>query len=1188
MAYEIFISYLREDEKLCDELIEILEEDLEYKGKVFVDRRDMAAGMSWRDQIMAVLGQQDAIKPYVLLVATRSAAADPNPDGIRAELQTAATQGLDVIAVEFDPGAARELLGSGKAHYIEARRSTQPRRGDHRRRLERLIPAISWSRPEGTAAQVQERRKLETGDLIADRASLVRKLLTSLNYRTKVKLDNYRAAAQSWSRMRCPRSGESFWEGAVPQYFPPGQSVVLTGVGGAGKSVLMALYLRDLLAADPGAYPVLVGGSQFQAGMPALARELGAHDLSELPGHVQALALNHNQRIVFVVDGLDQIAVPGDPKREGLADALTLMASSGQLIVGCRDGVWEHSFAGRVAVSRQQVRKLDRAQITAVLDEYPHLRDLAGTELFKIPYFLNQVVRKAAVWEEIPTSDVKFLTRLLEDAQSDRLSSSWRHRRTILRSLAELQLAALSYDIPIDALKGKCNLPADLFDAALAGLIDIDLVSARPVRAWQPAGGSTIRLNHDLIDSFNMSRLLIEDRDERDQKLANLFEQCSRDCGWTVLSMAVLLADHENDGLLQRKIFAEILAILDRKPMAEDGQMARAWAVTYVLQERVLLLLPLILECLGGTSIDDLDPRATSTPAEPLSRLGPDPRLTPAAASTIAAAFLDIPSDKATLSDARVAVPLLEAGLYKWKYRARFIDALARYSTAAASNAIIEFGQRQLEVRDDLGCLLYVAQALKGRDARAARALLEQIRDDPDSDPVVVRRAHESLASMVTGYAEPVRTDIEIIFGLRTRDGQGRYTDWRVVEEYALYILAETDNGRRFGPGVGAALIKALDHTMTAVRQPVAAALGCFDDLSARDALLDELLSTVVATNLREACISSLERQLGRIDQPRDRQGFRYLLLRAAYAADRANNLATASRLTDLAVTESTRDGDWLTDRQALEVIPPPAVTRARSNVAIARQPPPVDSAIAAVLRQMDQADVGKNREPKYRFTQLSRIRDSGALQARLATSTWTDGQRFHQAALSEPLSMSRSAAGSWAVPAPLGTILVPGIVSVHVVVLTNDGQLLMAQRPHDATYAPGHWSASFEEQLTATDFAGEADCFATAACRGFLEEFGCAASPAQATVLTAIFEIDIMNLAVIVALRPDIGIEQIRNNWETEPRPRDFKEVIGISALPGEPSSLNLMAAGNDQRFSPLHPTSRIRCAAALRTMTA
>jgi hypothetical protein len=125
MAYEISMSYLREDERLCDELVAILEEDLEYEGKVFVDRRDMAAGMSWRDQIMAVLGQQDAIKPYVLLVATRAAAADPNPDGIRAELQTAAMQGLDIIAVEFDPGAARELLGSGKAHYIEARRSAR-------------------------------------------------------------------------------------------------------------------------------------------------------------------------------------------------------------------------------------------------------------------------------------------------------------------------------------------------------------------------------------------------------------------------------------------------------------------------------------------------------------------------------------------------------------------------------------------------------------------------------------------------------------------------------------------------------------------------------------------------------------------------------------------------------------------------------------------------------------------------------------------------------------------------------------------------------------------------------------------------------------------------------------------------------------------------------------------------------
>jgi hypothetical protein len=148
------------------------------------------------------------------------------------------------------------------------------------------------------------------------------------------------------------------------------------------------------------------------------------------------------------------------------------------------------------------------------------------------------------------------------------------------------------------------------------------------------------------------------------------------------------------------------------------------------------------------------------------------------------------------------------------------------------------------------------------------------------------------------------------------------------------------------------------------------------------------------------------------------------------------------------------------------------------------------------------------------------------------------------------------------------------GEPAVHGIVLTSDDHVLLAKRSARAHYAPAHWSVSFEEQLNEHDLNQDADPFTNAACRGFREEFGGDLPPGQVVALSAVLQLDLLNVAMVMLLQPDLTAAQIQESWRSGPP--DSWEAQELQSLPIR--HLDRLSRGDANPFMPLHTTSRLR----------
>lgn len=1167
MPYGVFISYSQDDSGLCDDVKGCLDR-MGYE--VFVDRMELAAGPEWRCQLEEVLSQKD-IPPYVVLLATRAAMG--RPDRVQEELCLAVRNKLDIIAIEFDAGAVKHLQGTRKHQYIQGYRN----RGNC---------------------------------LVDDR--IENELRKALNYRVRKELERRRTAAANWIKNNNLLPEPSFWHDTWQDHFRIGNSsgerqasVVLTARGGSGKSVLIAHYVNALLE-DPTNYPFVLTAELLKDATSLIPRLLGARSALELPAHVEALAKMHRQHVVFVVDGLDQVVISGDPGQAKLIEALNLLANSARLIIGCRKEYWDTVYAKRVSAREKKVDELDVPQITHFLGQYPHLKFDPSNALLRIPFFLGLTLNKAKIWQNVPKTEIAFLQCIWDDALIE-ASSSGRGEiqpgyERILRRLAELQLKELTYEVPRDELKAASGL-GDVFERGLRGLKAKGLVVERTCQ-----GGLFVRLRHDLLDSFAMVRVLLDTPDHLEQcKL--LCRRADKDCGWTVLAM-LLRAYHAygqeqqpHEGYyqqLQRALFEEFLFILDHKQFS-TGDMARAWAVTHILKDCFPLLFPLICETLAGRRVLSLRKQDPSAAHARASHLGPDACLTQETASTLASAFMVL--QEGTAEDAKRAVPILANGLNTWDLKARFLGALAKYHTDDAFRAVVDFGGRQLAEKSDKESLLYVAQALKHFDEPSVIWLLRAIHQDDQLESKIRRVAAENLSHLRPGsVVVPERDEEEIIDGLRPKErGRDHYSDWNVVKEYADYVRCQIPTGRSFSPRVLAALVRALDHDHVYVRTPVAEALAYFNEPAARDALLDELLEDIVPGEVRDACLDGLTHHFQHCDDAKAQQRFRYLLLWAARIAGRKGASITKRELTELALGSTAPQGNWLADPLALEVVTPLSAGGGRilCEKLDSISAPPIEPLVLEKLQRLGPQDTGPDLEPKYRVAHLAQFEDD-TLHVRLTPTTWTLGKSFHNAVLADPKHFSHTAEGSWIEPLPLGTAMLPGLAVVHAIVLTSDGKIMVAQRSEKVGYARLHWSVSFEEQINSRDFTHSFDAFTAAAQRGFLEEFGELVPPECIQPLSAVIELNVLNLGVVLLLQPKATAVQLRDLWRAEPRPTHYWEASEVSFLDAQIDvlqqiSLAVHSLGDSLRFatsenttSELHPTSRIRCAMLARWLKA
>jgi hypothetical protein len=355
------------------------------------------------------------------------------------------------------------------------------------------------------------------------------------------------------------------------------------------------------------------------------------------------------------------------------------------------------------------------------------------------------------------------------------------------------------------------------------------------------------------------------------------------------------------------------------------------------------------------------------------------------------------------------------------------------------------------------------------------------------------------------------------------------------------------------------------DHAHVHASNPATDARGCFDNPMAHDALLDQLLKEDLPAEARQGALDTLSRQLERIDDATEQQAFRMLLLRAARIAKSRGSAAVTEDLTGLAM----KDASWLVTPGALEACGPPHMP-IRVTV---QDGPPVDAVIEAQLEKLS-LPAGPDLETKYRFTALTH--ESDALAVTLTPTTWTSAKRFHTAVQRDPAWASKLPDGRWITPMPFGDRLLPGIAVVHAIIMTSDNDLIAAQRSAETSYAPLHWSLSFEEQLNDKDIRHDEDAFTAAARRGFHEEFGAGIPARNVVPLTTVMQIDLLNLGMVMLLRPPMTAEEIRDSWHSVAKDRwEAKEVHGLplDGLDKGIASLGL-----------LHPSSKLRSLALRR----
>lgn len=1135
MRYDVFLSYSRGDGDEnaasvaeCRRVLRIVKDQM--KLHTFVDLDEMEAGRDWIDQCQAILTSD--FKPTVVLLATARAAAS---ESVRKEIEFAKSKHLDIVPLEYDQGASTALLGNERLHHL------QPR---------------------------------------CDDVALERQLRIALTRRIAEFLDEQQRLAQEWCNRVQPLDRESFWEGRWKQFFGSDngrpKSVAITARGGSGKSFLIAHLVRDLIR-RPTWYPVIVQPAQLQAdALQQIVRALGARSFSDLPEHLGGLAAERELNVVFVVDGLDRA-----PARAAeIAPALNGLIGAAPTIIGCRDGVWAERFRGMVSIEVERLEPLDAAFVQSVLrKKAPHL---AGrqTPLLTVPFFLDLVLQNSNYWRDIPQTETGFLAEVWKDVAGPKheIVPKSNLRPRLLDVLALLQLEHLRYDVP------RAEVLADLASSDEAEeqlrALENEGVLVDSTDPLSP-GERTIRLRHDHFDNYSMSRLLVHEGREDDRR--KLYGRIAIGCGWSVVSALLRQASDRGLDEVVDEAFDHILFVLDQKDRQEDHWSNQAWAATYVLKECFVPLMPRILECLRACK--------TGSPAEwdkaESSRKAP--RLTQVAASTLTSAFSAI--GRGTIQQADDAVPVLRAILEndKWLH-GRAIEALAKFfDTREALLAVVRFGEQQLRARKDLPSLEYVAKVLRGKTDPQAEALLRAIYDDPglrELFPRAVRLAAIALNEAHPGCVPvPEPNDAEVIKGLQittTRLGKTIQTDWAVVQEYAEMVAAIVSRGTNpFGPGVLDALIGALGHPQIFVRSPVADCLGWFDERRARDALLDELLEPEVPAEVLSSCVGALRRQIGRQPGAAERQLRRVLALRAAMTAEARQKVSIAKALRSAVLDPLSRlPDDWLIDGDSAEVVGPgegPASGICRFT-AVPEDEAPLTPPFDAVVNDEHRAAAGAAFEPKYRVAGVRRD-DDGALLVALAPTTWELGRGFHTVARSSPGKLAGRGGAGWPEPIPLGDDRLPGIAVVHVVVVTSDRRLLLAQRSRNVGYSPGCWSVSFEEQITRSDLDAGGDAAANAARRGFREEFGEDLDPGRAFSLTAILEIPILNAAVVTLFECPHTAAEIAERWAREPRPTHHFEADAVSSVELSDAALHDLVSGAGQH-KPLHPSSSMRVA--------
>ena len=996
---------------------------------------------------------------------------------------------------------------------------------------------------------------------------------TYLSDHYRLLLRERRDKANTWCTQVLGDNRDDFWEADWRERLHPiadtPQSLVLTASGGGGKSVLAAHVVRHLLQDDANNCPIVLNRPEdlrsriIHGSLIAHVRDLiGASSAEELSRYINTMHEAHH-RVLVVVDGLD--ALIDKMSTQDMSVLLKELANLSCLLVPCRTEVWQRFFA-RLSIEQRPLRPLSAKVVQRVLPS-KFLTGQINLPVLRVPFYLNAALMLASGFDDLPNTETGLLKDLLRHYVKPATSPlpSARGLEPIFDRLAELQLQSTAYEVSRNALLAATQGFREA-NRAIEYLEDIGVV-----REQTSGQQLTVRLNHDLLDCFNIARLMIQYDQRRLRQL--IYDHATEFAGWNVISMLIQIGHDTKDQALLRELFSELLKMLDRKHLG-DTRMGRAWAATYVLRDKVTVLLPLILECLDAP--ETLRPDHPDSPNG--SRLGPNARITQEAASSLASAFDAL--DDRTASRPAEAIPVLSKGLYRWKLRKRFVEALAKYHEPAAVNELIIFARKELKDQGDLVLLGEIAEALGNVgetlteiQRRPCLQVLEEIIGAPDLDARTRRAAIEAKNRLTWPIVAvvPEIDEAEIITYLDPRDHtRDDYSDWRVVKRYAEYAYDRIVDDQ-LTQSLLDALLLAFTHDQLFVRTAVAACLGQADDPAARAALLGELLTPSLSWDVREACLEALDTQIREASGPVQRALLRWLVLDAAQQAAE-HDLPAANGLAKL-VAKWWDISEPIVTRGAFEISPPLVTTQAASAPTIDLLPTeaaPIDAWIRDLISTDDYARVGEGWEAKYRTVSVGRL-DENSLAISLAPTTWEESASFHCAMIRmQPVLRSNAdrIISSWL----RGQTAFPGIICVHSIVVTGDNKVVKARRGSNTIYASGRWSVSFEEQLTTTDLESTAyDAVTSAALRGFREEFQLPSNTCRVRVVSAIMEFPITNLSILVAIEAEAASDAFSRALAAAQGPnRELTDVEFIDIIDNE-----LLA---EIQRPDLHPTSAVR----------
>lgn len=1186
-TYDILISYRKTNAEFVEALVQRLND---YDVRCFYDSKAQTNGWMWKNFWAAALRRKPNKKldpvsgPGVIVIATEAMLEEKDEDHVVREIREAFDQTINgqheipITLLCFSRDGTEELqrrigldYDLGERHYPRmfdgvaikdpdtisedtwceiCRAAIHVSRGTTTRRLQKLREeARAWAKSVLMTIWSTEDFSTNT-----DSASSIRNAL------------NQSIANREISRL------------------------AIVGPGGFGKTKQLARTLVYLLDENPNLFfPVIVNPQDLKDGAGMLRKKLGLgsdpwnEPLSLVEG-AYAWAQGH---IFFIIDSLERF-----DQVKAAANELRVLNTSATICITSRPETWGAvedilAFKDEEIVRTCEINSETAAKLLGIeYGEFARQRSYLRQPVFLDMAIhllrtddLNKNIKAIAV--ESKTALLDALTRWAcdQDGGSVDAQHEINTRNELLRGIAKIQVEQSRFDIARSKLLEVDSSLAKERDKALEYLTAI-----RPlIIEFKNADGEIrLRLRHDIVDSHNISRLLLDRPGLRKEMLKtfdNSFDQI-------VYEGVVQIAHDIGRSDIIDEFFACFLRAIDNKH--NKKYQASAWNTGYVITAKIPLFLDRLKKTFCGDFLLDELP---SVPGEAVSSLDP-PRLTEAALSSVASMFLGAKPVSILDSDGAL-LRALDKYAKKARYRGRILEAVAKLDDGrdGAINILERFGHDREALSNDRPVAIYIANGLAGiarfkpclckRAIDAVTAMIELLESEINEVDLPIlrilyhRRNEIRKIDNQSSLPEFDEKEPEFLQGLRLyeRCDISRLSDWAIFEYYCLRIRA---NRAVFNGEVSQLVVQALGrgfwHDQVRCHEYAASALGAVDHPFSRGILL-HILAFETNDRTVTAVIGALTEQVLRLKN-REREQLAFLRAFKRAAAERHRRMDAINYRADLIrklYSVFDRSDSALVTEGCIEII------SLEPTVQFCTAPPGQfeESQWSWLTDEETSADVGPELEQKLSILGASTWAVA-ANELQCAPASWKVPARAHRAVTARMKDIERKSRKEISTnegekglmhydtlverhieaAAHLYTVweegfrlafFQPSIAVVHVIVTTQSKQLLKARRSLSAFSYPGAWAATFEEQIRRSDLES-LPVLDSVVKRGIREEFQVELEPTDLKIVSAclIMEWPILNPGILIhAHIHGDGKEFLRTDLTIQENPEIIDRVL-------------------------------------------